>query len=341
MSPSPLPLGTNTVASSSHPPLTCCVARLANREDAALRGGAVVTGTVTTTDTRDIDENKSSGTNVAVPLYTVALRAAAKAKREIDNGVVWEYDSTVAKQPAPLKAIRWKRFDMVTEISIETGFQANTDHITLSSTTWSLGEEFMRHEGDGAASLRFTPETGTYGRETWHGMTLSNRRSGRTKRVRRYYRINDMPSMTTPRLQELAMNIAITHTVDAAGCMHRDELFKALSFHELAAPKARRAHSRAGLAMLKNAQQSQDQEHIKAAQAAAAKECYSLVYQESNASTGVANVMSVLKRMRQKARHEDESWPERAQTTLEHEPHDLEEEAQQWPAAHEQAAAKK
>ena len=319
----------------------------ANREDAALRGGRTVATASSAATVADTHEDLG-GSAVAVPLYAVALRAAAKAKHEIEHGVVWEYDSTVAKQPAPVKSIRWKRFDPVTELSIETGFQANTDHITLSSTTWPLGDEFVRHEGDGAASLSFAPETGTYGRETWHGMTLSNRRSGRVKRVRRYYRIDEMAILTTPRLQELETNMAITNTVDAAGCMHRDELFKSLTAHELAAPRRRRrALKEGGLAASQNAgQQSQDdQEHVKALQAAAAKECYSLVYQESNASTGVTNVMSVLKRLRQKARTEDEakgiSWAQRMDGHIEEpEPElDPEEETKLRVKAREEAAA--
>jgi hypothetical protein len=83
-----------------------------------------------------------------IVLQTVALRAAAKAKEEVDEGgVTWEYDSALPKPAAQQgpKALRWKRFDPTTEMTIEAAFQANTNIVTLSSATWLLGEEFVRY----------------------------------------------------------------------------------------------------------------------------------------------------------------------------------------------------
>jgi hypothetical protein len=106
-------------------------------------------------------EGDRSSSNKAIPLFSVALKAAARAKDEIDrNGVVWEYDAAVVEGGA--KSIRWKRYDPITEHSIEAGFQANTDHITLSSATWSLGEQLLRREGDGVAEISFIPQDATF-----------------------------------------------------------------------------------------------------------------------------------------------------------------------------------
>ena len=271
----------------------------ADKQDPGLHGRAMATiGGGNVLDTRDSATDDDLVLTVAVPLYTVALRAAAKAKDELDFGVVWEFDATVAKIPVTSDKIRWKRFDEATEMSVESGFQANSDQITLSSTTWSLGEEFLRREGDGAASLRFVPETVMYGRESWHGMQLINHRAGRTKRVRRYYKLDDLAPLDTARLQELVQNIGRIYRINAAGCMQRDELFKALVAQELACPRTKRKqHSvlptKAGLAT--------EQEELAKARALATKECYNLVYQTSDRTTGVANVMEVLGLMRDRA----------------------------------------
>jgi len=136
---------------------------------------------------------EESAHSVAVPLYTIALRAAAKAKEEVETGgVTWEYDAALPKpmgQQGP-KLLRWKRFDPVTEMTIESAFQANTNHVTLSSATWLLGEELVRHEGDGAAAITFVPEATQFEHEDWFGMVLTNKRAGRRRRVRRVYRLN-------------------------------------------------------------------------------------------------------------------------------------------------------
>ena len=55
--------------------------------------------------------------SVAVPLFTIALRAAAKAKEEVEEGgVTWEYDAALPKPAAQQgkKVLRWKRFDPIT-----------------------------------------------------------------------------------------------------------------------------------------------------------------------------------------------------------------------------------
>ena len=160
--------------------------------------------------------------HAAVPLYTVALRAAAKAKEEVENGgVTWEFDSSLPKPPGQTtaKVLRWKRFDRTTEMTIEAAFQANTNSVTMSTATWQLGEEFLRHEGDGAAMISFLAETTLFERESWHGMVMTNRRSGRRKRVRRIYRL-DLADATTPRLREVVSNIGTVNNLDANGCAH-------------------------------------------------------------------------------------------------------------------------
>ncbi len=231
---------------------------------------------------------EESAHSAAVPLYTIALRAAAKAKDEVESGgVTWEFDAALPKPAGQqgLKQLRWKRFDPVTEMTCESAFQANTHHVTMSSATWLLGEEFVRHEGDGAAVINFLPEATQFEGDDWFGMVLVNKRSGRRRRVRRIYRL-DLGEANDDQLANIVANIAIVARINTEGCMPREALLDALTAQELTLYQARRR-----LGLVHDAEKSQQLTRNQV------KETFSIIFEQSNAG-GMADVLVVLKELR-------------------------------------------
>lgn len=84
-------------------------------------------------------------------MHLQALAAAQQAGRELANGLEWQYDDSLpgaarssAMAGAGISALAWKRYDEATERAVEASFQAQTTHVTMSSATWRLGEEFLQ-----------------------------------------------------------------------------------------------------------------------------------------------------------------------------------------------------
>lgn len=256
------------------------------------KGRAVSDRTASKSDSpamRNDLSGEESAHSVAVPLYTIALRAAARAKDEVESGgLTWEYDAALPKpagQHGP-KLLRWKRFDPVTEMTIESAFQANTNHVTMSSATWLLGEDFVRHEGDGAAAINFVPETTQFEGDDWFGMVLVNKRSGRRRRVRRIYRL-DLSEADDERLENIVSNISTVARINTDGAMPREELLNALVAQELTLYHSRRRRGLVHDSAPPAQQPSRNQ----------VKETFSIIFELSNAG-GMAGVLAVLKELR-------------------------------------------
>lgn len=258
----------------------------AKRASAAAKGKgrAISNGT----KMREDLSGEESAHAAVVPLYTIALRAAARAKDEVESGgVTWEFDAALPKpagQQGP-KQLRWKRFDPVTEMTCESAFQANTHQVTMSSATWLLGMDFVRHEGDGAAVINFVPEATQFEGDDWFGMVLVNRRSGRRRRVRRIYRL-DLGEATDEQLANIVANISIVARINTEGCMAREALLDALVAQELTLYQARRR-----LGLVHDAEKSQQLSRQQV------KETFSIIFEQSNAG-GMADVLAVLKELR-------------------------------------------
>ena len=82
-----------------------------------------------------------------------------------------------------------------THAQVEAAFQAQTTHVTLSSSTWRLGPEFLKREGDGVCAISLEAKHNEVSGVEWYGFTQHNKRTGRVRRVRRIYAVMNTLAM--------------------------------------------------------------------------------------------------------------------------------------------------
>lgn len=155
----------------------------------------------------------------------VMEEAVKSAEECLANGVVWEWHC----------GDRWRKYDPVTERSLEMAFHSGLHHVALSSAVCAVGEFFKTPDTDGKylVTMRVDEEHQDLTQDHlphhlrladslppnsgfWRGLSQLNTRNKHRRPVRRIREI-DLTNATLPRLHDIAklvMRASKDHSMD-------------------------------------------------------------------------------------------------------------------------------